>query len=125
MFPPINLISKVVKKFINNTVYEGLLVTPFWPGLSVAPMIFDLLTRDPVYISAECLEGVIPTRHQLPLVGCSISTVHVKKQAFQQDRQARCLRALEQIPSEPMSGTGINIQIGWAKAGIHLLFLYQ
>ena len=68
MFPPICLISAVVKKFVENNAPSGILITPFWQSLSVIHILVKLFISDPVLIPAHCLEGIRPTRHTFHLV---------------------------------------------------------
>lgn len=125
MFPPICLISKTIEKFTLDKVRRGILITPFWLGLSDIPIIFDLLTLDPIFIPATCLEGVCPTRHKFHLVAWNISTNPVLTMDYQRARQERSSPVSQQTPSNYMNVTGLNSPLGWLKLGIQLKSLYQ
>lgn len=65
-FPPFTLISKVVKKIINDQA-EGIVVVPKWPGQPWYPVFRDLLVEEPLCLG-PCKELILsPFRqpHQL------------------------------------------------------------
>ena len=96
LFPPINLLTRAVDKFISDKVNCGVLITPLWPGLPILPVIFELLMWDPIFILSSGLMGSWPTRHKFHLMAWLISSLPVKTQIFQRQCQRRCLKALNQ-----------------------------
>lgn len=87
LFPPINLISKSVQKFIDDEVEMGILITPDWPSLTVLPKILTLLFSDPVFIPTCYFEGQRPTRHAFNLMAWPISTLAAKTKAYLKRQQ--------------------------------------
>jgi hypothetical protein len=124
MFPPICLISHTIQKFLADQVEAGILITPLWPGLPDIPILFGLLTSDPILIPASGLEGTRPTRYEFQLVGWSISSSAAKRREFQETRLARSSKALNRSPLSYTSDTGQNSPIGGRQAGITPLSLY-
>ena len=125
MFPPINLISRVVAKFASDKVENGLLITPFWPGLVSLSKILNYLIDDPILLPDNCLLGKRPTHHNFHLVAWNISTQIALTRAYQGLRQKRCYQASLQEHLLHTSGPGRVLESGMMRRGIKLVFLYQ
>lgn len=125
MFPPINIISMVLKKFYSEKVSKGLLVTPAWPGLPDIPVITDSLIADPILIPGHLLQGERPTRYEFPLVAWLISTESTLQQAYHSLRARRCSTASQSALCRPTSSTGLSSMSGLMNLGIHLQSMFH
>ena len=83
LFPPINLISKCLKKIIIDNVKFALLITPAWPGLLSLPIILLNLCGNPIFIPHDHLEGSYPTRYPFPMMAWIISSVPARTKVYQ------------------------------------------
>ena len=83
IFPPINLIHKILEKFKSDNVQHGLLLTPAWQSLSCLPVILELLCSHPIFIPSIFVEGTFPTRRPFNLLAWPISSSFAKRRDFQ------------------------------------------
>ena len=82
VFPPIHLIFKVITKFLSDQVFFGTLITPYWPGIPNLPIIFPFLTSNPLFLSANPLQGPSPDTPPIPFVALTISCATAMTQEF-------------------------------------------
>ena len=123
IFPPINLVSRVVEKFINDQVEDSLLITPAWSGLISLPSIMKILIDNPIFISPAHLEGCPPTRHPLPLMAWPISTNQLKKEAYQKILPNVSLRASQNRPLQLTEVIGNNLANSLMRKGHKVKFV--
>ena len=82
VFPSIHLIFKVITKFLSDQVFFGTLITPYWPGIPNLPIIFPFLTSDPLFLSANPLQGPRSTHHPFHFAALTISCATAMTQEF-------------------------------------------
>ena len=112
IFPPIKLISKVLQKFKTDSVSQAILLTPAWPSLPSLPIIFELLFSDPILIPVFYFEGQFPTRRPFDVMAWPISSLSVKRTAFQKTLSQRSAIASVQVPSKFMQEFGRCSTVG-------------
>ena len=125
LFPPINLVSHVIIKFVNDKVDHGILITPLWPGLPALSKIISFLIDDPILLPEYSLLGKKPVHHNLELVTWSISCKTALIKAYRRLLQSRCSQASLQELSSHMREPGLVLRNGLKKRGIELVSLYQ
>lgn len=123
IFPPINLISKVVQKIIEGNLDNVLLVTPAWPGLISLPTIISMLFDNPIFIPSHYLEGCLPTRHPFHLMAWCISTKLQKTEAYQRTLHPISSRASLRLRLPHIIDTGNNLTHSLIKGGHKVRFL--
>lgn len=120
IFPPIPLIARTIDKFVRDSVENGLLITPNWPGIPKIKDLCDLLICDPIDLPAHSLEGEVPTRHRFSLVAWSISCNLQRQLSYQEIRHKRCSLALQRAPFDHINRPGGSLQSGLRKIGIFM-----
>ena len=123
LFPPINLISKVVNKLISDNVHNALLITPAWPGLLSLPTILNLLIDSPIFIPSVHLEGCLPIRHSLTLMAWPISTREQETKAYLKILQDASLKASPNLQSVHIKDTGNNLVTSLIERGHKVKFV--
>lgn len=124
-FPPINLITKSVHKFVQDEVKLGVLITPDWSGITILPKIISLLVADPIFIPSYYFEGQIPTRHPFNLMAWPISTPAENSRSSLRKQQTLSWRASPPLLGLPTSYIGNTFTNMLLKRGINVKFLYQ
>ena len=100
LFPPIPLIDRVLDKFENDNVTNGLLICPYWPSKPWFPRLLNLLIDFPLVFSELCI-----TDHSRMLpknclfLGWPIGSVNAQKLAFR--------NKLPELPSK------VSLKIPW------------
>jgi hypothetical protein len=122
-FPPITLISRVVKKIIADEAQNVVLITPAWPGLVSLPLILSHLISNPVFIPSTYLVGCLPTRHPFNLMAWPISTNAASGKAFHERSQKLSLAALPHLRYSRTSGIGNSFVCGLQSQGIQIDYL--
>ena len=125
MFPPIPLIARCVRKFIDEHIQFGILITPAWPALPMIPEIISLLRGNPVFIPSSLIQGTLPTRHAFNAMAWPISGCAAEKKVCQLRQKMPSSRALHLDPSNPIVGCGASLLAGLAKEGIIVQCLSQ
>ena len=123
IFPPINLIPKVLIKFKSDNVDNSLLITPAWHTLSSLPSIIELLCAHPIFIPSSLIEGVFPTRRPFNLVAWPISSLLASRKDFQTRPSLPSSIALTQKPSPFIRNIGKIFSLGPQKDPIPFLAL--
>jgi hypothetical protein len=89
MFPPFNLLSKVVNKIIQDEVDKAIIVFPFWKSQPYFPLILSSLIDFPVRLPRhqDLLQlthtgELHPLEKQITLIGAVISGNRCKVQNF-------------------------------------------
>ena len=100
LFPPIPLIDRVLDKFIDDDVINGIIICPYWPSQTWFSRLLELLIDFPIFFS----EGSIKDPSQiLPknchFLGWPIGSDHARKLAFRAQ--------LQDVPS------GVSPKIPW------------
>ena len=106
IFPPINILSKVITKFKFDKVKSSVLLTPAWKSLNVLPSILELLFDKPIFIPSHCIEGQLPTRHQFNVMAWPISCCSAQRMGFHQNLLKPSLNASPQVPFKVIKGFG-------------------
>mgnify|MGYP000595591050 CR=1 FL=1 len=57
LFPPIHLIEKTVRKFLDDKVLYGFIITPAWSGLSSLHYLIELSIMDPIILPSSSVSG--------------------------------------------------------------------
>ena len=100
LFPPIPLIDRVLDKFENDNVTNGLLICPYWPSKPWFPRLLNLLIDFPLVFSGS---SITDHSQMLPrsclFLGWPIGSVNVQRLAFRNQ--------LPELPSE------VSIKIPW------------
>ena len=100
LFPPIPLIDRVLDKFVNDNVKNGLLICPYWPSKPWFPHLLNLLIDFPLVFSESC---IMDHSQMLPrncrFLGWPIGSVNAQKLAFR--------NKLPELPSK------VSIKIPW------------
>ena len=125
LFLPINLISELINKFIEDRVTYSVILTPAWPGLSAIPNIISLLFDDPIFIPSLCLEGQLPTRHPFNLIAWPISTLPAEAKAYPKMHQQPCCTVLPPPHSPHINDTGNSFIHMLIRKGICVKLLFQ
>lgn len=123
VFPPINLVTKVVDKFIRDNVDNALLITPAWQGLVSLPKIMTLLIDYPIFISSVHLEGCVPTRRPLPLMAWPTSTNQQKRKAYRKILLSASSIASQNLPSHHTVDIGNNLASSLMRLGHKIKFV--
>lgn len=125
LFPPINLIPKVVSKITTEHVSNCLLITPAWRSLISLPTILSLLISEPIFIPSHFLLGKLPTRHPFNLIAWPLSTDGALIERFQKESAK-----LSEIASRSqhwlhINDSGKNFILSLLKEEVTFLFPFQ
>ena len=124
IFPPINLLPKVISKFKCDETENSVLLTPSWKSLSVMPSILDLLIDFPIFIPSGFIEGQLPTRHQFNVLAWPISCCFARKMDFQKKLLKHSSIASPLQPFRAIPGFGDIFMSGSEILKTPLLFQY-
>ena len=90
IFPPFNLISKVLNKIVQDRVIKAILIAPHWPSQAWFPVLLSMLISHPVRIPRHKDVLTLPHNGQshpmarsLSLVALPVSGISSKAEAFQ------------------------------------------
>ena len=59
LFPPLPLINRVISKFISDNVFQGLLITPFWPSSPWYSSLLNILIESPFLLPPGCVSNEV------------------------------------------------------------------
>ena len=123
IFPPINLIPRILRKFKCDNVEYGLLLTPAWQTLSSLPMIIDLLCFYPIFVPSSFVEGEFPTRRPFNLMAWSISSLSATRKDFLKRPLPPSSKVLTPIPSRLTPTIGKSFTVGFQGEKIPIIYL--
>ena len=116
IFPPIPLIDRVLNKFENDKVINGLLICPYWPSKSWFPRLLDMLIDFPLIIPESSISD---QSRMLPrsclFLGWPIGSVHAQKLAFREKLLDAPSEASQQIPWLGINDAGESSVVGVVK----------
>ena len=128
IFPPFNLIGKIVQKIICEKVERALLVVPFWPTQNWFPLLMSILISLPARLPQhkDLLKiahsgEVHPLHSRMHLIGCVVSGRDSLISAFQDSLQMLSPNCGDQELSDNTNWHGKNTLFGVLKGKqIHL-----
>lgn len=123
LFPPINLVSKVVNKIIADEVNLALLITPAWASVISLPIIMSMLISNPIFIPSSFLLGSIPTLHPFNLTAWPISANGAPIRNFRHQYTDRCSEVFPPQHCVHINANGQNFINLLNKRGIEFLYL--
>ena len=116
LFPPIPLIDRVLDKFIQDNVTNGLLICPYWPTKPWFPRLLDLLIDFPLVFSETCITD---QSQMLPknchFLGWPIGSSNAQKLAFRSKLQELPSKVSQKIPWLDIKNAGVNSVVGVVK----------
>ena len=121
IFPPINLIPKILQKLKADNVQHSLLLTPAWPSLTSIPVILELLCSHPIFIPSIFVEGTFPTRRPFNLLAWPISSCYAKRKDFQTQPHLLSSKVSHQNPSIYTPDSIKNFTFGYQNKKILIL----
>ena len=116
LFPPIPLIDRVLDKFTQDNVTNGLLICPYWPTKPWFPRLLDMLIDFPLVFSEACI-----TDHSQMLtknchfLGWPIGSSNAQKLAFRSKLQELPSKVSPKIPWLDIKNAGVNSVVGVVK----------
>ena len=85
LFPPIPLIDRVLNKFENDKVINGLIICPYWPYKPWYSKLLEMLIDHPLFFSDSCIRD---SSQMLPrnchFLGWPIGSVLAQRLEFQE-----------------------------------------
>lgn len=94
IFPPFNMVGKVINKIVRDEVERAILIFPFWRSQPWFPLLLDCISSYPVRLPRHkdilCLphDGSLhPLSRSLTLIGVEVSGVPCRTEAFHQELQ--------------------------------------
>lgn len=124
-FPPINLISKVVAKFSNDNVSYSILITPAWASLPSLHSIINLLSDNPIFLPAYCVEDSQLVRRPFSWMAWPISSQAAHQLEFRKIRQLPSQKALPLALSRLTFDAGGSLLSGLLEQGISPQFPFR
>ena len=113
LFPPLPLIDRVLDKFNNDNVINGLIICPYWPSQSWYSRLLELLIDFPILFSEECIRD--PSQ-MLPkscrFLAWPIGSDHVRKLEFRKKLLNAPSEASRKIPWLLTKNAGENSVVG-------------
>jgi len=119
IFPPFNIVGRVVNKIVQDKVEKAILVFPFWRSQTWFPLILanlvDFPVRLPRHLDLLTLahNGMKhPLRRSITMVAATLSGMPCRTKAFQQKLAPSSLIPGEQAPENSMIWHGGNGVLG-------------
>ena len=116
LFPPIPLIDRVLDKFTQDNVTNGLLICPYWPTKPWFPRLLDLLIDFPLVFSETCITDhsqMLPKNCHF--LGWPIGSSNAQKLAFRSKLQELPSEVSQKIPWLDIKNAGLNSVVGVVK----------
>jgi hypothetical protein len=92
IFPPFNLIGKVVNKIISDNVEQAIVIIPFWKSQSWYPLVLSNIVSFPLRLPRHRDLLVLPhngqlhpLNHSMTMVAVQLSANPYRIEAFQQE----------------------------------------
>lgn len=122
IFPPFNLITRIIHKIIADNVEKAMIVVPFWPTQNWFPLLMSVLISLPARLPQHNDLLVMPhsgefhpLRKKLRLVGCIVSGRDCYVQDFHQNQLTLFSSHGNQEQSSNMNSHGESTFFGVVK----------
>ncbi|XP_060553869.1 uncharacterized protein LOC132714949 [Ruditapes philippinarum] len=114
LFPPFNLVGKVMNKVLSDKVNKAILVFPFWKSATWFPLVLYNIISFPIrlprhrdLLSQEHNGKTHPLQNSLTMVAVVISGKHYKVREFQDQLHVSLLKHGRKEPSNSMNSLGV------------------